>query len=168
MKLSLNGKVERVLDTDNNTIVEFSVPLWLSKHLHELNKDKRYNLSITEVKNRKTLDQNNLAWGVMREISRQSDMFPDVDLVYKQILHNANIKSTFVMALPEALEQLKKSYRVVIEHGKREVTSKKGENMYTFECIPGMSTFDRKETARFIDSLLLFAHEFGVDTTRFE
>lgn len=168
MKLSLNGYIQRVLDLEQESIVEFKIPLWLSKHLHELDKSKRYNLTITNVRSKKTLEQNDMAWGLMREISRKSDMFPDVDDVYKQILHNANIKSAFVMTLPESKELLEKSYRVVIDHGARETQSKSGENLHTFECILGMSNFDRKETARFIESLLLFAHEFGVDTTRYE
>lgn len=168
MKLSLNGYIERVVNTVDNTLIEFKIPSWLSKHLTDIDKSQRYNLTITEVKGKKTLAQNDMAWSLMREISRQSDMFPDVEFVYKQIIQNANIKSVFVMTTLEAKELLERSYRIVIDHGERETKTKDGDNLHTFECLLGMSNFDRKETSRFIESLLLFAHEFNVDTTRYE
>ena len=168
MKLSLNGNIERVLELDDKTIVEFTIPPWLTKNILELDKSKKYNLSITNVKSRKTLEQNNVSWAIMRDIARVSDKDNDVEMVYRDVLALANIKSTFLMTVPEAKEELEKVYRVVIDHGSRDTKDNKGNNLHTYECLVGMSNFDRKEMRDFIDALLRLAYEHGVDTTRYE
>lgn len=168
MKLSLNGKIERVLELNDKAIVEFSIPSWHVKNIQELNKEKPYNLMLTDVKSRKTLEQNSKAWALMNEIALQSDMLPDKNMVYKQVLELSAIQSAFVMTTLEAEAILKRTYRVVINHGERDYNDKTGQPLYMFECLLGMSNFNRKETARFIENLLYFAEQVGVNTAMYE
>ena len=86
MKLSVNGYVKTVVDGDVSSTLIVEIPRYMSKHFYELPDDKKYNFYITEVQKRRTLAQNDTAWGIMREIARNMDLIPDVEDVYRQIL----------------------------------------------------------------------------------
>ena len=50
-----------------------------------------------------------------------------------------------------------------------ETLRRRTELNYTlYECLVGMSKFDRQEMSRFIESLLYFAEMYDVDVTRYE
>ena len=131
MKLSVNGYVKTVVEGDVSSTLIVEIPRYMSKHFYDIPEEKKLNFYITEVKKRRTLAQNDTAWGIMRDIARNMDLVPDVEDVYRQILTHANIKSNFVMTVPEAKKELEKVFRVVIDHGERDIEAKNGTKLHT-------------------------------------
>ncbi len=155
------GKIDRVLKSEQSTIISFEVPNYQAYMFKEI-KPIDYRIELKEVKSKKTLQQNNYAWALMTEIAKQLDIFPEPEDVYLQVVKKAKIKTEYIMVEnnEQVLERLKKVFRAMIERDKR--ISEKGKEMIVLECSYGMSTFDKEEMSRFIEALLHYAMEVGI------
>ena len=162
----VNGKIGKIIVGSPSATVIFDVPTYQAKWLNELDTDKEYKLEIKEVKSRKSLQQNNFAWALMTEISRKLDILPDPEDVYMKVIQLAKIQIHQIAIPIEAKKALLKAFRCMVL--KHTYTNEKGVEMGEYECYYGMSKFDKEEMSRFIDSLLYFAEQYGVDTTEYE
>ena len=163
----LSGKLDRVLRTTDFTIVSFTIPNYQANYLKELT-DELYTIEIKKPKSRKTLAQNNYAWQLMTEIARELAIYPSPDDVYKQVVQMAKIKTVFLESLNDekVIDGLRKTFRLV--EIKEERLSVKGKETVMLECYWGMSNFDKEEMQRFIDVLLNYASEVGIDVSGYE
>ena len=163
----LNGKLDRILRTNEFTIVSFTIQNYQAKYLDELT-DELYSIEIKKPKSRKTLAQNNYAWQLMTEIARELAIYPSPEEVYMQVVKMAKIKTVFLESLNDekVIDGLKKTFRIV--DVKQERLSVKGKETVMLECYWGMSNFDKEEMQRFIDVLLNYASEVGIDVSGYE
>lgn len=163
----ISGKLDRVLRTTDFTIVSFTIPNYQENYLKELT-DELYTIEIKKPKSRKTLAQNNYAWQLMTEIARELAIYPSPDDVYKQVVQMAKIKTVFLESLNDekVIDGLRKTFRLV--EVKEERLSVKGKETVMLECYWGMSNFDKEEMQRFIDVLLNYASEVGIDVSGYE
>lgn len=160
----LTGKLDRIIPTEKQAIVSFIIPRYQADRLKDMTPDD-YAIEIKPPKSRKTMQQNNYAWALMTEIARELDIFPSPEHVYAQIIKMAKISTEHIMALDneKVLNGLKKSFRSVIKVDDRDYN---GKQMAVYECCYGMSTFDKDEMIRFIDSLLNYASQVGIKVER--
>lgn len=163
----LTGKFDRVLTDGNKAIVSFTIPSYQSSYLKELT-DELYSIEIKKPKSRKTLAQNNYAWQLMTEIARELAIYPSPEDVYKQVVKMAKIKTVFLESLNDekVIDGLRKTFRIV--EVKEERMSVKGKETVMLECYWGMSNFDKEEMQRFIDVLLNYASEVGIDVSGYD
>lgn len=160
----LVGKVDRVLRDVGGAIVSFSVPNYQANALAEIDKGKEYKIELTEVKSKRSLIQNKYMWALIHDIAIHEGMDPDE--VYCQIIKQAGIKTEFIETVPEAVERLKRAFRVVVERDRR--TSPKGVETVVVQCYYGSSLFDTKEMSDFIDRMLDYAANVGLDLSEYK
>lgn len=158
----LTAKFDRLLKTKENALLSFSIPLYQSEF--ELDNEKEYKLEITEIKSKRSLQQNKLMWALINKIAVQVGM-SDND-VYCQIIEMANIKTVYLQTLPEVQKELEKVFRAVVEKDSRE--NEKGVITKIFKCYYGTSKFDTHEMNDFIDNMLRYASEVGIDIREYE
>lgn len=161
----ITGKLDRILKDNTNAIVSFSIPYYQVKYLDEL-EDEQYKIEIKKVKSKKSLQQNNFAWALMTEIAKTLDLYPDAEAVYLSVVKMAKIKTEYIMALDDenVVRSLKKAFRAVIKVDDRDYN---GKQMGVYECCYGMSTFEKDEMTRFIDVLLDYANQNGVNVDEY-
>lgn len=61
----VNGKIERILDTDDTALVEIRLPNYQAQWLTKLDKDELYSINIKKAVSKKSLNQNNYSWQLM-------------------------------------------------------------------------------------------------------
>lgn len=159
----LTGKLDRILQNKNESIASFVVPNYQAKSLEEMDETKVYKIEITELKSKRSLFQNKYLWALIHDISRIQGM-DEVD-VYCQIIKMAKIKTEFIETIPAAIERLNKVFRVVVERDRR--VSTKGIETVVLECYFGTSTFDTHEMSEFIEKLLDYASESGINVSEY-
>lgn len=163
----LTGKFDRVLTDGNKAIVSFTIPSYQSSYIKGL-ADELYSIEIKKPKSRKTLQQNDFAWVLIHEIARKIDLYPNPEKVYMDIIKLANIKA-FCGRFEnneKCINEFKKIFRVV--HIVQERVEVNGVETVWLELYPGMSKFDKEEMQRFIDVLLNYASEVGIDVSGYE
>ena len=153
-------KFDRVLKDGAQSIISFIVPTY---QLTEIDKTKEFKLELTELKSKRSVFQNRKMWALIHEIAYHEGL-TDND-VYCQIIEMANLRVEYLQVLPEAIDSLKKVFRVVKEVEER--TSDKGKLMKVIQCYYGTSTFDTKEMSEFIDRLLDYASQIGIDVREY-
>lgn len=157
----ITGTFDRILTDSKNAILSFIIP---SYQKIELDRDKTYKIEITELKSKRSLWQNKFCWALIDKIAKHEGM-TDLD-VYCQIIEMANIRTEVIETLPEAIERLSKVFRVVKVLEER--TSKKGNSTVLLRLYFGTSTFDTKEMSDFIERLLDYARQIGIDVSEYE
>jgi len=158
----LTGRPDRVLEFKGEAIISFTVDGYLTREFGKL-EDKLYKIEITEVKSRKSLMQLRYLWKLIHDIARAEGS--DEMEVYCNIVKMAKIKTVFIETVPQAKRDLEKAFRAVIERDVR--TSQKGVTTSVFECYYGVSTFDVKEMSEFIDRMLDYATQVGVNMSEY-
>ena len=147
--MKIKGKLKRCSQHSISFDIPYNVEL-------ELGKD--YTLEIKPYKSSRSLEQNNLLWGIIQQISDETGNEP-MD-IYIDALEQANAKYEWIGALPEAEDSLKKVFRAVKPVGT--FTSPKGVEMVTFKCWIGSSKFDTAEMTKLIDYLITVANELNI------
>ena len=162
--MNLLGKIDRILRDKSESVVSFIVPAYQANELAELDKTKEYKITVNELKLKRSEYQNKYLWMLIDKIAKHEGM-TSLD-VYTQIIRMANIKTEFIQALPEALDKLRKVFRVVVEVERR--TSPKGVETALVQCYYGTSVFDTNEMSEFIDRMLDYAARCEVDLGEYE
>lgn len=162
----VNGKLDRILSDEHTTIVSFAIPNYQSRYLSELNKEICYKIEVKEIKSKRSLHQNRLMWELISLIAKESDIVPDEERIYMDLIKLAKIKTVYIQTVPEAKKELQKVFRNVIEKDTR--TTDKGVTTIVYECYYGTSTFDVNEMTRFIEVLLMYAKEVGIDVREYQ
>lgn len=103
----------------------------------------------------------------MTEIARELSYYPDPESVYKQVVKLARIKTVFLETLNDekVIKQLGKTFRIVET---REERTSNGISTVMLECYYGMSVFDKEEMTRFIEVLMDYAVQNGIDVSGYE
>lgn len=164
----VTGKLTRILDVDNQAIVEITIPSYQGQWLTKLDKEELYSINIKKATSKKSLNQNNYSWQLMNDIAKQLDMFPDAMEVYLTVLKLAKIKTHFLQVVDdeEVLSAIKRNFRAfkILDR----YTNDKGNKVATVEVSEGMSSFNKDEMTAFIEKLLWFAEQNNVDTRNYE
>lgn len=167
---SINGRITSIAYDQSSAYITFSIPKWSARAISQLDNTKLYNFKIERAKSVKTLQQNRAAWMLMTEIARELDMFPNAESVYMTVIRLAHIKTTWLMVMNDSrvLSDLvgdNKPFRCIKTYGTQ--LSERGVEMIEVEGFYGLSKFNRKEHADFIDKLLYFAEMNGIDTEEY-
>lgn len=153
----------KVTDEDNNLEVTFSFQGYDSKRDCEgLEKEKKYTLEINELKSKRTGLQNRYFWKLVDEIDIKINGHRKEKMnLYIQLLEMADVKSTYLQVLEEALEIVTNNFRTykIIEH--RIVN---GKDTVMVKVWDGQSKFNTTEMASLIDVTLDYAEQVGVPT----
>jgi hypothetical protein len=131
-------------------------------------KDKEIHATLKEFKSSRSIEQNDMLWGIITQISDKvngSHQEQDLMNVYGTILQRANIKREYIRTLVQAKDILEQSFRAVLEvPNSRKIEN--GKETVGFWVYYGSSTFDTKEMTQLIDVALDTATEVGIDIDR--
>lgn len=131
-------------------------------------KDKEINAILKEFKSQRSLEQNEMLWGIIRQISdkvNHSHREEDLVNIYATLLQRANIKREYVRTLPQAENILKDNFRAVMEvPNSRKIEN--GKETVGYWVYYGSSKFNTKEMTELIDIALDLATEVGIDIDR--
>ena len=139
-----------------------------AKQIYEDLKDKKVKAILKEAKSNRSIEQNEMLWGIIRQISdkvNHSHREEDLINIYSTLLQRANIKREYVRVLPKAVHILKDSFRAVMEvpNSKR---TENGKETVGYWVYYGSSKFNTKEMSELIELALDLATEVGIDTHR--
>ena len=163
----VQGQINRVINWKDSAIVEIKIPNYQGEWIEELEKEKLYSFTIKEAVGKKSLNQNRTAWLLMNDIAKVEDLFPDANAVYLQVLKLAKIKTDYLQVVnnQEVLDMLRRNFRVVkvlfVEK------NEKGNQIASVEVAEGMSRFDKEQMRNFIERLLYYAEQVGIDTAEY-
>ncbi|RHN01503.1 hypothetical protein [Dielma fastidiosa] len=153
----------KVTDEDGNLEITFALSGYdYKQQCNELEKDTKYKLEIGKFKEKRSLNQNAYFWKLVDEIDiKINGHRKDKDNLYIQLLEMADIKSTYLQVLEEALEIVTNNFRTykIIEH--RTVN---GKDTVMIKVWDGQSKFNTAEMAALIDVTLDYAEQVGVPT----
>lgn len=158
---NLNGDVE----------LTFTINGYYNKRqaltLYNQLKDKELSVKVSEFKDKRSLDQNEMLWAVITQISEHvnhSKQEQDLMNIYSTVLLRANVKREYIRTLPEAEDILKQSFRAVIEvPNSRKIEN--GKETVGYWVYYGSSRFNTKEMSQLIEVALDIATEVGIDIT---
>lgn len=159
MTYTPNGDVELTLTIDGyyNTRK--------AKELYNQLQDKEITAILKEFKSSRSIEQNDMLWGVITQISDKvngSHREEDLLNIYSTLLQRANIKREYIRTLPQAENILKESFRAVIEvPNSRKIEN--GKETVGYWVYYGSSKFDTKEMTELIDIALDLATEVGIE-----
>lgn len=154
------GTLEEIIVNRNETTLKFR---FHDAKARELKAGEKYDMTIKEPN--RSLNQNAYMWKLIGEIAKKQDGHRANDMeVYAQIVEKANIKAEYIQVLPEALERLRRAFRVVTEIESRK--NEKGVEMVVCKCYYGTSTFTKKEMQSFLDALIDYCFELEIPVDR--
>lgn len=125
--------------------------------VQDLKKDTIYRLQMTEIKSKRTIQQNNALWVLIDEIAQRTGN--DSMDVYCKALEEAGAKYQYIACLPDAEQMLRKAFRCIklvnqFEH--------KGKTFNQYRCYEGSSKMDTKEMSMLLDTVIKMAAEMGI------
>lgn len=131
----------------------------------EMEKGTPYRFKATEIKSKRTLEQNAYLWAIIHEIAKARDgelANTESDLeVYCQILKRADAKSVDFVIDKEVLKDIKTKFRAV------EVLTTYTDKLMVRAYI-GSSKFDKAEFGKLLDFALEIAEQEGIDTRPYD
>lgn len=157
-----NGKFDRLLNMGGDSMVSFIIPTYLAKYAQFSDVD--YKIEVTEIKSKRSLQQNKYLWVLINKIAKAQQM-DDLE-IYTQLIEMSNIESVFFEGLAKTKQILQEQFRVVKEVETR--TSPKGIETVLFKCYFGTSHFSTEEMSTFIDRTLDYAVNCGIDVTEYQ
>lgn len=137
-----------------------------AKQIYEEMKNKEMIVNIKEFKSARTLEQNEMLWGVIRSISdkvNHSHREEDMLNIYSTLLQRANIKREYIRTYKTAKNILEQSFRAVLEVP-NSLKIENGKETVGFWVYYGSSKFNTKEMTELIEIALDLATEVGVET----
>lgn len=152
-------------DEDGNTEITFTVKGYQSKMIAgELEKEHPYRMSLSELKNKRSLQQNNLMWSIIHEISiaENGDMATSDDdwNIYISCLEQAQAKFEIVACLPQALPMLKHQFRAIKELNEFE---HKGKTFKQVKVFYGSSQMNTAEMTKLLNTVIERAERNGIE-----
>lgn len=164
MKTKVLATLEnRTLSEDGSLNVTFKVDNFrFQRYLKELEK-KEYSLEISEIRQKRSLEQNRMLWALIHEIAvNENAPINDDWEMYCYFLSLAKAKYTYISVVEDGLENLKKEVRAlrVLSYEKRQ----NGKRFANCQVFLGSSKMNKEEMARLIDVVVGYAEELGIDT----
>lgn len=157
----VTGRFDRMLNMGGSTMLSFVIPTYMAKYVQL--KDIDYKIEITEVKSKRSLQQNKYLWVLINKIA-QAQQMDDMD-IYTQLIEMANIEAVFFESVPQGKRYLQESFKVVKEIEDR--VSAKGVKTVLYKCYFGTSHFTVEEMSAFIDRTLDYATQCGIDVSEY-
>lgn len=164
------GKInKRVINEEGNLELTIEVNnLFQQEQLRSLDKTKEYRFEIDEIKQARTIYQNNLMWKIIHDIAvarggvRASE---DDWSIYLEALERAGAKFEYIAVLPQAENILKEQFRAIKLMNKFE---HKGRTFNQYKVYYGSSKLNTKEMSLMIETIKDMAVESGVDVSVYE
>ncbi len=129
-------------------------------------KDEKALVKIDKFSKKRTLQQNAMIWSLIRQIDKiENGHLSDEMSIYKNLLAMANIKYIDNIVYKEVVPELKRVYRVVEELEDRTINNKE---CTVCRCYIGTSKFNTKEMTDFIEVLLIYCENVGINTVEYE
>lgn len=158
-----------LFDEKGNAKLTLTIDNWRDKQvIKELEDDKDYRLEFSEVRSKRSIEQNKLLWKIINEINTayngkygSSDEYE----IYTMLLERANAKYDFIACLPEAEEVLRKNFRAVKFIKKVDLNGKEGN---AYKVFIGSSQMNINEMKVLINTALDVAAELDIDTSVYE
>ena len=125
----------------------------------ELNKE--YVLELKEIRNPRTIKQNNYMWALIRAIASNENMNMEPIDIYASALEEANAKFVYLLGTKEVENELRKNFRAVKVV---RPTIENGKEFIVYKCFSGSSKFDTKEMAQLLEIITAWAEELGIET----
>ena len=121
-------------------------------------------IEVKQYKSKRSLEQNRLLWallGKMAEAISGTSTRTTTDECYCDMLIEANVEADYILALPETLPSLRKSFRAIREviGEERDV---KGRTLKMYQCFTGSSKFNTAEMTKLIETVLDTLGELGI------
>jgi hypothetical protein len=133
--------------------------------LYQELKDKEVHATLKEFKTSRSIEQNEMLWGIISQISQEvngSRREQDLMTIYRDVLLRANVKREYIRTLDEARSILEQHFRAVMEvPNSRKIEN--GKETVGFWVYYGSSKFNTKEMTDLIDTALDMAHEIGIE-----
>lgn len=136
----------------------------IQKLIQEISHIEKYEITIKQHKESRSIKQNKLLWAIIERISDEvngSHREDDIWNVYKELLRRANVKYEIVAAERKAKVILEQHFRYVEELPNSMVTEK-GKTLIAFRCYIGSSKFNTKEMTELIEAVKDYAAEYGI------
>jgi hypothetical protein len=138
----------------------------LAKLAVEQYKDKAFDLTISEIKSKRTQAQNRKLWQIIESISTK--LYGDrtdenLNKVYCYLLKQTNIKRVLIATTKEALPLIEQQFRAILLTGQtiktiNTITNKESE-LITLWAYSGSSSFNTKEMSELIDLATDYAYK---------
>jgi hypothetical protein len=165
-------KIEMMTKPNGDVVLSLTVDGYYNRRkaieLYSQLKDKELTAVLKEFKSSRSIEQNDMLWGIITQISDKingSHREEDLMNIYGNLLQRANIKREYIRTLEQAVNILKDSFRAVIEvPNSRKIEN--GKETVGYWVYYGSSKFDTKEMTELIDIALDFATEVGIDIDR--
>ena len=167
--MKLIGKLRDYFFTDKNIIVQFEIPKHYLKSINRIDKERLLQIDIQDKKSQRTLQQNAYIWALIHEIDRKENgsVSKESEMeLYRNLIKMARVRIDYLQTIPEALETLQNTYRVVEEIESR--ISEKGVETNVYACYRGTSQFNKEEMSDFVEVILQYANNLGIDITYYE
>lgn len=155
--------VRKVTNEEGNLEVTFEISNYHYKRYCQDLQKKPYTLEIAEVKNKRSINQNNYLWALIHEITQHPNASSDDDWdMYCILLSMADAKYEYITCLAEALDTLKQEVRAlqVLGYEQRE----NGTKWARCKVFIGSSKMNKEEMGKLIDKTLWYAEQLGIDT----
>ena len=121
-----------------------------------------YEIELEKPRRERTLNQNALLWSLIGEISKnENGSYADVDTIYSQILEMAAIKCVFLSVKEDGLDELKKSFRLVVI--KERIPEDDGIDTLIVQCYSGTSQMNTEDMSKIIEATLSYAEQRNID-----
>lgn len=154
----------------NIVLVTTSSEYHLNLVMNELKDIESYDVTIKKNKESRSIRQNNMYWAIVSKISdaiNASHRQEDIDKIHEDVLIRANVMSIVIPPVKvEVKTLLKRSYRLVVEHGNG--FSYEGNDYQGYKCYLSSTMFDTKEMGELIDCALDYASEVGIYDSEIE
>ena len=167
--MKIIGKLRDYFFTDKNIIVQFEVPKHYLRSINRIDKERLLQIDIQDKKSQRTLQQNAYIWALMTEIDKKENRYADKDSLmdlYKNLIKMARVRIDYLQGIPQALEMLQDAFRVVEVIESR--TSEKGVETHLFACYRGTSQFSKEEMSDFVEVILQYAQNTGIEIAFYE
>lgn len=138
---------------------------YVTPQIQELQEQEKLDINIKTLKESRTLRQNRYCWALLGEIALKVNGDNKAEDIYINLVEEYGLKYEFLGGIPEAEENLNQIFRVVKKVDERE--SAKGK-WCMYKCYYGSSTFNKEEMAVFIDGVLNYAHQCGIQLDYWE
>lgn len=161
--MKISGTLKRLLtDEEGNTEVTFSINNQFYTHrIKELDKEKKYEIEIKDIKSKRSIEQNRLMWALIGEIDKEiNGRYKEPWDVYLIALERAGAKYTDITIIEDAVATFTDKFRAC-----KELNSFVDEGVIfkTIRCFHGSSTMNTKEMTELIETILDIAAEIGLN-----
>lgn len=157
--------LRKAINEDGDIEITLSVKGYKNREeIKLLEKDCLYRVALSKVKSKRSIEQNNLMWSLIHEISlaENGEMATSDDdwEVYLSCLEKAQAKYEIIACLPNALELLKSQFRAIRELNEFE---HKGKTFKQVQVFYGSSKMDSKEMTKLLDVVIERAGRNGIE-----